>query len=257
MFRLIITSLFFLSNAFAASYQVQLGSFGNYDALIASISKIQEESYKGKISIEQEGEMYNVYSRVYEKQSEVQSALRAYREVFKDAFIREDGVDTRAKDSATAAVQEERSVSGSSLWQSVHSSPPVLHEFTKEMPKKQGKLSFSQELKRKVFYLCYEGNIKGTAKPVIKAVFNQKFIIYSSEMMEIPPIVTQYKLINNDLHITVGMFSVSNTRSRLESVTDKYLRTVNWADGKRVQSVRFYFNKSDAVAFVQRDQTRH
>lgn len=253
MFRLIIISFLFLSNALATSYQVQLGSFGNYDALIASISKIQEESYRAKISIEQEGEIYNVYSRVYENQSEVQSALHVYREVFKDAFIREDGVDTRANDNAIATVQKERLVSESSLWQSVHSKPPALHELSKEIPKKKGKLSFSQELKRKVFYLCYEGKIKGTVKPVIKAVFNQKFITYSSEMMEIPPIVTQYKLINNDLHITVGMFSVGSTRTRLESVTDKYLRTANWADGKRVQPVRFYFNKSDAVAFVQRD----
>ncbi|WP_309499542.1 SPOR domain-containing protein [Sulfurovum sp.] len=257
MFRLIIISLLFLSNSFGSSYQVQLGSFGNYDALIASISKIEDESYKSKISIEQEGEIYNVYSRVYEKQSEVQSALHAYREVFKDAFIREDGVDTRTKDSVIEAVQEERSVSESSLWQSVRSKPPVLDEPAKEIPIKQGKLSFSEELKRKIFYLCYEGNTKGTAKPVVKAVFNQKFITYSSEMMEIPPIVTQYKLINNDLHVTVGMFSVGSTRSRLESVTNKYLRTVNWADGKKVQPVRFYFNKSDAVAFMQRDQPRH
>lgn len=253
MLRLIIALLFFLSATFASSYQVQLGSFTSYDTLAASISKIQEESYKGKLSIEQEGEMYYVYSREYKEQSEAQRALSAYREVFKDAFIKKDGVDTRTKDSETLTIQEAEPAPESSLWKSVHTSSPRLHEPAKEMPKQQRKISFSQELKRKVFYLCHEGSIKGRAKPVIKAVFNQKFITYSSEMMEIPPIITPYKLIKNDLHVTVGMFSVGSTKSRLESVTDKYLRTINWADGKRVQSVRFYYNQRDAIAFAQRN----
>ncbi|MBD3789308.1 MAG: hypothetical protein IE885_02890 [Campylobacterales bacterium] len=87
-------------------------------------------------------------------------------------------------------------------------------------------------------------------KPVVKAVFNQNFITYSSETINIPPIVTYYRFINNDLYISVGMFNVTKTRSRLVGVTDKYLRTANWADGKRVQDVRLYFNKRDAIVFA-------
>lgn len=256
MFRLIIVSLLFVSGLFATSQRVPLGSFKNYDVLIQSLAKLNNAKYQNQIDIEEKDGIYYVYL-TQEGYVEAQIALEACKRVLESAIIEEDAValpEKQKHQEPRVLMQTNRENSQKTPWQGIETRHPNPgNEGGVKVSSKQNNLSFSDQLKRKIFYLCYEGKKKGAIKPVVKAVFNQNFISYSSEMMEIPPIITQYKLINNDLHITVGMFSVGSTRSRLESVTDKYLRTVNWADGKQVQSLRFYFNKADAVAFAKRN----
>jgi len=256
MFRLIIVGLLFVSSLSALPQRVPLGSFKNYDALIQSLAKLNNAKYQNKIDIEEKDGIYYVYL-TQEGYVEAQIALEACKKVLESAIIEETAValpEKQKHQESTVLTQTNRENSQKIPWQSVGTRQPnPSNEAREKVSSKQNNLSFSDELKRKVFYLCYEGKKKGAIKPVVKAVFNQNFITYSSEMMEIPPIVTPYKLIKNDLHITVGMFSVGSTRSRLESVTDTYLRTTNWADGKQVQSLRFYFNKADAVAFARRN----
>ncbi len=275
MLRLLVVSLLFLSTLCAASYQIRLGTFESYTELQAALSKLQNPHYKQKLSIEQDDAMgYTLYSKTFTEHSQAQKALAVYGEVFEGAVMTQDGVDvsgqtvTKQNHSDTSDVQEQQSTN-IALWGGVQAQSPQntvpTQEVPKEhavlvekkvespLPKQQKNLSFAKELKRKVFYLCYEGKRQGRIKPVIKAVFNQKFITYSSQMMEIPPIITPYRLVGNDLHVTVGMFSVGSTKSRLEQVTDSYLRVINWADGKPVQPVRFYFKQQDAVLFSRKN----
>jgi hypothetical protein len=252
-----------------------LGTFESYGALQSALSKLQNPHYKEKLSIEQDDATgYTLYSKTFTQQAQAQEALAVYAEVFESAVMTQDGVDvagqnmTEQNHSDTSDVQEPHSAN-TALWGGVQAQSPQNPEPRQEapkeyvplvekkaetpLPKQRKNLSFAKELKRKVFYLCYEGKRQGRIKPVIKAVFNQKFITYSSQMMEIPPIITPYRLVGNDLHVTVGMFSVGSTKSRLERVTESYLRVINWADGKPVQPVRFYFKQQDAVLFSRKN----
>lgn len=275
MLRFFVVSCFFLSSAFGASYQIRLGSFESYAELQASLSKLQDQAYKQKLSIEQDEVGFTLYSRVYTQKSHAQRAFVVYSEVFQEASMQIDGVDAPSPKNTVSTQQntqsgdtldsQENSASKRELWGSVQTHAPQISPSNTQsrnnplpkpqnpVPQQQKNLSFAKELKRKVFYLCYEGKRQGRIKPVIKAVFNQNFITYSSEMMEIPPIITPYRLAGNDLHVTVGMFSVGSTKSRLERVTDTYLRVINWADGKPVQPVRFYYNQRDAVLFSRKN----
>ena len=275
MLRIFVLKLLFLSTLCAASYQIRLGTFESYEALQDTLSKLQNQHYKQKLSIEQDDATgYTLYSKTFTEHAQAQKALAVYGEVFEGAVITQDGVEvsgqkvTEQNHSDTLDAQEQHSTN-TALWGGVQTHSPQNTEPTQQAPKErtplvekkaenplprqQKNLSFAKELKRKVFYLCYEGKRQGRIKPVIKAVFNQKFITYSSQMMEIPPIITPYRLVGNDLHVTVGMFSVGSTKSRLEQVTDTYLRVINWADGKPVQPVRFYFKQQDAVLFSRKN----
>lgn len=275
MLRLVIVLLLFLSTLCVASYQIRLGTFESYGALQSTLSKLQNKHYKEKLSIEQDDATgYTLYSKTFAEQAQAQKALAVYGEVFEGAVMTQDGVEvsgqtvTEQNHTDASDVPEPQNTT-TSLWGGVQAQSPENTETTQEapkayvpliekkvetpLPKQQKNLSFAKELKRKVFYLCYEGKRQGRIKPVIKAVFNQKFITYSSQMMEIPPIITPYRLVGNDLHVTVGMFSVGSTKSRLERVTDTYLRVINWADGKPVQPVRFYFKQRDAVMFSRKN----
>ena len=275
MLRIFVLKLLFLSTLCAASYQIRLGTFESYEALQDTLSKLQNQHYKQKLSIEQDDATgYTLYSKTFTEHAQAQKALAVYGEVFEGAVITQDGVEvsgqkvTEQNHSDTLDAQEQHSTN-TALWGGVQTHSPQNTEPTQQAPKErtplvekkaenplprqQKNLSFAKELKRKVFYLCYEGKRQGRIKPVIKAVFNQKFITYSSQMMEITPIITPYRLVGNDLHVTVGMFSVGSTKSRLEQVTDTYLRVINWADGKPVQPVRFYFKQQDAVLFSRKN----
>ena len=275
MLRVLVVILLFLSTLCAASYQIRLGTFESYTELQTTLSKLQDEHYKQKLSIEQDDATgYTLYSKTFTQHAQAQKALAVYAEVFEGAVMTQDGVDvagqkvTEQDHSDTVDKQEQQSTN-TALWGGVQAQSPQNKEPRQEAPKEYVPLvekkaetplpkqrknhSFAKELKRKVFYLCYEGKRQGRIKPVIKAVFNQKFITYSSQMMEIPPIITPYRLVGNDLHVTVGMFSVGSTKSRLERVTDSYLRVINWADGKPVQPVRFYFKQQDAVLFSRKN----
>ncbi len=276
MFRILFGLLIILSTTWGVSYQIRLGSFESYEALQATLSKLQNPQYKQKLSIEQDDATgYTLYSKTFAEQAQAQKALDVYTSVFEGAMMTKDGVPVsfaQHKEEKVEAlvVEQAEEKPDTTLWENVQTKPsglakpeqdkPQAFEVPKviqkphaTLPKENKNLSFSKELQRKVFYLCYEGKKQGRIKPVIKAIFNQFFITYSSQMIEIPPIVTPYKLVGNDLHITVGMFSVGGTKSRLVRVTDKYLRVINWADGKPVQSVRFYYTHRDALAFSQKN----
>lgn len=265
MLRLFVIVLFSQSILFAASYQIRLGTFESYAALKASLSKLQDPRYKEKLSIEQDEAGFTLYSKVYTQQSQAQRALAIYRETFQEASIKRDGVDIPSPKSAETPALGENTASKSELWGSVRTHSPqnpkpslqsrdtTLQQPQNPLPKQQKNLSFAKELQRKVFYVCYEGKSNRRIKPVIKAVFSQNYITYSSTMLEVPPIPTPYRLVHNELHISVGMFSVGSTISRLDRVTNEYLRTINWADGKPVQSVRLYFKERDAMAFARRN----
>ncbi|HQR73244.1 MAG TPA: hypothetical protein PLH07_01195 [Sulfurovum sp.] len=275
MLRVLVVILLFLSTLCAASYQIRLGTFESYGALQSALSKLQNPQYKQKLSIEQDDATgYTLYSKTFTQHAQAQEALAVYAEVFEGAVMTQDGVDVAGKTVTeqnrpeTVDNQEQQSPN-TALWGGVQAKSPQNPEPRQEalkehaplvekkaeipLPKQQKNLSFAKELQRKVFYLCYEGKRQGRIKPVIKAIFNQKFITYSSQMMEIPPIITPYRLVGNDLHVTVGMFSVGSTKSRLERVTESYLRVINWADGKPVQPVRFYFKQQDAVLFSRKN----
>lgn len=275
MLRVFVVILLFLTTLCAASYQIRLGTFESYGALQSRLSKLQNQHYKEKLSIEQDDATgYTLYSKTFTQHDQAQKALAVYTEVFDGAVMTQDGVDVAGQnvteqDHSDTVDKQEAHSTNTALWGGVQAQSPQNLEPTQEAPKEHAPLvekkaettlpkqrknhSFAKELKRKVFYLCYEGKRQGRIKPVIKAVFNQKFITYSSQMMEIPPIITPYRLVGNDLHVTVGMFSVGSTKSRLERVTDSYLRVINWADGKPVQPVRFYFKQQDAVLFSRKN----
>ncbi|MBD3789309.1 MAG: SPOR domain-containing protein [Campylobacterales bacterium] len=151
IYRIVLFFLLFLSSLGASFYDVQLGSFRNYNGLTASLSKIKNDTYKHKISIEQKGDLFYVYSRGYDNNAEAQNALHFYKKIFKDAFIKETVGNISHRSSYHQTISQKQS------WQNTYARSSPIQNVSTKLPNRKQNFSFADQLKRKVFYLCYEG----------------------------------------------------------------------------------------------------
>jgi len=228
---LFLTVLLTASNLFGA-YEIKIAKYKNHTFLMLAIAKIKASEYRKNIVIEKRNEFYYVTSAGYESQSEAQKALHVYKKVFKDAYIQDD-----IKSQSPTEVSEKT----------------VITELEKPQTEKQ--CNAEELLKNKRVYLCYENGSTSSQKRIIQMDFKGEYVEYLPLKSTYDPLKISYTF--KDDTVVLPMSGVEFVY-KICKKEEKFLVLKSFTNGKESShTLRYYFDKEDAVEFLKMIKTRH
>lgn len=255
----ILFLLLFLSVTMQAGYVIQLGLYKNRQALEEMVDHIAKSKLRSNVIIEKRGDLHWAHSRTIEDKATAQQSLLQYRKVFKDAFIKEIPT-TKVKPRPISKEKQKSKIVNTAVSHTSHAInakkevlkqseavPSKLTEQNHETSKK--KLSLEKRLKGNVFYVCVEA----AKTELLIVAFDENHVEYNTVIGDIPSFKEQYAVINDRLYVFKDKASKNSVYSTLEEVKGKYLLISNWNQNEKVNTLRYYYNLEDALAYVQGD----
>ncbi|MCF6245116.1 MAG: hypothetical protein L3J43_08765 [Sulfurovum sp.] len=199
----------------SSSYTVNLAFFKDKEKVEEALSKVPPALRK-TIIIEDVNNSYTVKTLTIKNEALLTKLLPAYQKVFPDAFI--DIVINANK--------------------------------TKENIKEKSDDLHNALQDKMMLYLCPEAKDKKTRKFLIEVAFGKKTANYSPILGKVPPLTTLYRVEDNKLFLfQKGLFN-PKVYSLLEEKTPTYFLITSWVNGKKVKTLRYYFNVDDAKAYL-------
>lgn len=255
MIKLIVSlSILFYTTTLFGAYDVKLGVYKNVKNVHANIAKIKNTKYRKSIIIDKKRNKYYVHA-IIESNKEARNALRAYRRIFKDAFIskRQVRVKKAVKKAAppvakTAAVKE--SIEQNNTIQTAQIKEPIEQNQTVtkvEIPKPIEKINAQALLTNKTIYLCYEEGPAHLKGRVVEMVFEKDHVIYNPLKKMTRPVKMPYTFKDNNLTLELSGMKIIHDLYKKEG---KCLCAKSVIDGLEVNKLRYYFDKEAAMAFA-------
>ena len=241
-----------------ADYVIQLGLYKNRSTLDKMVNSISDPKLKAGVIIEKRGELHWAHSKVIKDKDSMQHELSVYREVFKDAFFKE--LSTIKKENEEIIEIDPIKFVEKMVQPDVSQTAPVKEvkatsnidekaELLKSNAVASKKLSFEEWLKGNVFYVCS----KSEGKKVVKTEFDGRQVNYTSVFDELNTSEARYDVVLDRLYIFKEKISTRSAYSTLDEVKEKYLLIGSWENRKKVNTIRYYYNLPDAMAYVNRD----
>ena len=212
------------------------------------IAKIKSSEYRKNIVIEKKDTFYYVTSVQYESESEAQKALHAYKKVFNDAFIeQEEGnvtVPLPVEEVSRKKEMLEEEASKNETNETVEK-----EELPQEAIENVALPIFNAKtlLENKTVYVCYEDGVQSAAKQIIRLDFKKEYVGYSKLINDIPPIDIPYIFDRDSVILTL---SGINFTYQIYAQNKDFLSVKNLIAGKEGDTLRYYFDKALALAFV-------
>jgi len=206
-------------------YVVQIAVYQNHFNLMGNIKKIAHDLHRENIIMKEKNGFHYVSSDVFGDKKEAKHALKAYQEIFHDAYIiRVDREPTKKK-------------------------PSVIQEPEPEQVVEKPLLDAKTLLAHQVVYLCMEHSAKGSKNEIIKMQFKQHDVFYSKLKRDTPPLKIPCRFEKNAFIFIMSGFEF---RYNLYEQDANFLHAEGFINGKQKHIFRYYFSQEEAQAFVAR-----
>jgi len=196
-------------------YTVKLALYKDRALLQEELAKFSPTLHK-TISIQKDKEYYRVSTLPTHNKKVLSKLLPYYQKVFSDAFI-----DT---------IKVEKKID-------------------KNISKKND--AFYTTVKNKVFYLCANTPQQKNKKFLIEVIFTDTSVTYIPILGKIPSMKAEYKIQDNKLFLYQKDLFNPKVYSTYEKSYPKYHLIHSWANGKKLQSLRYYLIKDDAKKYLE------
>ena len=242
---LVLLIIFFYTSTLFGAYDVKLGVYKNAKNLRINIAKIKNSKYKKQIIIEKRGRLHYLHA-VVDSNKEARNALRAYKRVFKDAFISKQQVASRKKVKKVPSVVAKLE------------KPMVKAEITpkvkQEEPKSIVLIDAKALLADKTIYLCYENGPKHLQDRVVKMIFEKDYVTYNPLKKMSTPVKMPYTFTENNLTLELSGMNITHN---LYNKDAQFIQAKSVIDGLVINKLRYYFDEAAAISFVSKTKTQH
>jgi len=257
-------------------YYIKLGSFKNWIVLEKSIDGLPSDMRSHIVVLELNGWLvpYAYYTR---KLDALKRELHRYRRYFPDSEIkssphilgrsifrdyRVDRGDVRRVYTHPETVTTQPYRVKERGYVKFASTAPVVKEssIVEEIRAKSESRdveidSFSKRiLSGHKFYLTYKSP-DGRSDLLIKLSFGGFKVKYQPIVGEMNMREAKYLVDNSKLYMFADTFSENGAYSKVESVTDDYMVVSSWFKGKRINSLRYYYNLDKAKRYLGKSST--
>ena len=223
--QIVFLTLFLAASNLFGAYEVKIAMYKNHHFLMAMIAKVKEPEYKKNIVIQKKDQSYYVTSPVYETKGEARKALRAYKKVFKDAFI-QDAIKQKPPTQA--------------------SNNAVIIE--KQEPQIEKRCSAEELLANKTVYLCYENASTSAQKRIVQMDFEEEYMEYLPLKSTYAPLKISYTFKDDTVVLPISGLEFVHKIYKKE---DNFLQVKSFTDGKESShTLRYYFKKEDLDRFI-------
>ena len=240
---LVLLSIFFYTTTLFGAYDVKLGVYKNAKNLRINIAKVKSYKYRKQIIVEKKGRLHYVHA-VIDSNKEARNALRAYKSVFKDAFISKKQVPSRkkVKKISPSVPKQEKPI------KQVEVTPKI------EEPKIEEPIDAKALLAGKTIYLCYEEGPTHLKERVVEMVFGKEYVTYNSLKKRSTPVKMPYAFEDNNLTLHLSDMKITHNMYKKES---NFLYAKSVIGGLVVNKLRYYFDEAAALSFVGKIKTQH
>ena len=247
---LVLLALLFSAPNLFGAYMIKIAVYKDHANLMTYVSKISVESYRKNILIEKKNHLYYVTSARYESESEVNKALRAYKKVFPDAFIVEEKkkiivpvvTETVAQRLVPTEEVEKIMVPDEVLVQI-----PIPVEEVNQTSEQVAALDAKVLLENKTVYICNDEGSVDTKHEIVQMDFKKNYAVYSKRRRDVPPIHIAYTF---DQDSVILPMSGVNFKYQIYQESKDFLSAQCFINGKKVHTLRYYFDESAALEFV-------
>ncbi len=292
---LILTILISSSWGQAQRYFIRLGSFKHLTALEKSINRLPTDLRSHVIIVQSNGWYvpfaYNTPRRSslerklpefkhYFPDAHVDGTARILRaSVVHDytgrlSRVQQVPVETTVEESyvlpAQSSIHYQESTLPQEEYTSVSYSPPAVNiaspvEVTEqiEIPSPtlsqhvevdDGKSFNKKMLSGKHFFLAYKST-ENSPTLLVKVKFENHRVKYQPIIGDMQLTDANYIVDNHRLYMFANSFSENGAYSKLEEKKDKYLLVSSWSNGKKLNTLRYYYHLNDAKSYLDIDQS--
>jgi len=211
------------------AYDVKIAVYKNSENLHKNIAKIQSSQYKKHVRIEKKNHLYYAHA-ILNSKSEAKRALKAYKPIFKDAFIAKKKIVLKEKKTSVKHIKKSK----------------------ENVEKKETFLPIEAEklLNHKTIYLCYEKSPKHLKNRVVRMDFSDQKVTYTA--LNKKNTVLDISCVFKDSKVVLNLADMNITHE-ISEIHDSYLSVKNSLDGVTIYILRYYFDKKDALEFVKRN----
>lgn len=113
------------------------------------------------------------------------------------------------------------------------------------------KISFYEKLQDKIFFICSHGEESQGEKVIMTVYFTQTHVYYSSVLGKVAPLQAEYKIKDKKLFIYQKDHYDPKIHSTFEKSSPHYHLISSWLKGKKMNSIRYFFNFSNAQTYMR------
>lgn len=229
IFIALLLNLLFVSTLLGG-YEIKLGVYKNTQNLKHNIQTITPVKFKDYVTVRRNNNLNYVHALIDGNKQEAEEALKAYRRIFKDAFI---------------ANKKSRLVKKSPQKNPQKPSPVPLKKVSKVSSEKE--FDAQALLQNKTIYLCYEADARHAKKRIMELKFLEKKLTYKSLLDDYAPIDIPYHFEGKNIYLKMSGLDFKHT---IEENNKNYLHLKSFINGKKAHKLRYYFTLKDAKQYM-------
>jgi len=279
--RFILLALIFINISYANSkkYYIQLGSFRQLPVLEKTISRLPN-SLRSHIVIINSNGWYIPFAYHTTKRYALMQKLPNYKRYFPDAYINSSSyilnhqivrnytknnknryrreniyrepILVEPKYPNITTTQENNIIEY--IPSITYETPPkkesiVIPKSPKKVIRKRYKYFTKRMLSGKHYYLAYKST-KNSPNLLVKVSFYNHKVIYQPIIGDMNLRDANYLVYDKKLYMFADTFSKNGAFSKIEGNRDKYILVSSWYNGKKLNTLRYYYNLNDAKKYL-------
>lgn len=288
MIRLILSMLLFINISYASAerYFIKLGSFKNLNGLEHSINRLPNNLRSHVVIVHSNG-WYIPFAYYVPDKRTLYKYVPKFKRYFPDAHINHSAYmleypvvrnySKYKKNRTRAYVRQKRKIishpqpliyNRTSLYQNVAISEadntlqkvvqtPIRNVVSN--PKVRTKMDYNSFNKKmlsgKHYYLAYK-SVKDSPNLLIKVSFKNHNVIYQPIIGEMEMTKANYLIDNRRLYMFANAFTKDGAYSILEEHRKKYFLVSSWVNGKKLNTLRYYYNLNDAKEYLDIEKSK-
>jgi len=287
MVRIILSILIFIniSYANAKKYYIKLGSFRHLNVLEHTINRLPQSLRSHIVVIHRPDGWYIPFAYHTTKKYALRRQLPSYKQYFPDAYIDSSSYILRhqvVRNYTKKARKRYTSISypppvrvspyqNSQIYQNNNTVPsyastiiydnatPIVKpkykidiiKDVKEVAKKRKKYKYFNKrmLSGHHYYLVHKST-KNSPKLLVKVTFYNHDVTYEPIIGNMDISIAKYVVKNKKLYMFTDSFSKNGAFSKIEGNRDNYILVSSWYNGKKLNTLRYYYNINDAKKYL-------
>jgi hypothetical protein len=233
MKKFFVLCILFSSMLFGA-YDIKIGVFQNGKNLRANIAKVKPSTFRKQIIVQKKNNLYYAHAVIFGTGINAANALKAYRKVFKDAFISGKVREVKTKPKVKI-IPKNISVKKE---QKLLPVPKVKKEL----------LDAKTLLLDKNVYVCYVNGPGHLDDRVVQMVFNEKSMVYSPLDKKVS-LNIKYKIKKDKVFLNVMDTEIIH---KLVDHKEGYITVESYIGMKKMHDLRYFFNQEDAFQYLKK-----
>jgi len=289
MIRILLSTLLFINISYANAehYFIKLGSFKNLNGLERNIERLPN-NLRSHITIIKRNSWYIPFAYYVSNKNSLYKYLPKFKHYFPDAYINHSknifqypivrdykkvkksyqthsrkiyyrpqtsGHTSKVPYYQNVAISEEDNTQQIPIRVSVSKRLTKTPPLTKVDTKKPYKYFTKRILSGKHYYLAYKST-KGSPNLLIKVSFKNHVVTYQPVIGNMKMTKANYLVENGRLYMFANSFTKDGAYSKLEVHRKNHFLVSSWVNGKKLNTLRYYFDLNDAKEYLNLETSK-